>query len=122
MTMMIGRLDDWIQVLVKATASSSTRAIRTGPGSRASRRRTRSSVSAAIAPGPSPPHTGTCCTGRSSWAATSFFRCAYDVDGLSVDEFDNFGPTVRTLRGFVASYDELVATVRDYMLPNPDIT
>ena len=49
------------------------------------------------------------------------FRRAYDVDGMSVEEFDGFGPTVRTLRGFIGSYEELVATVRDFMLPNPDV-
>jgi transaldolase len=48
------------------------------------------------------------------------FRRAYEPDGMTVDEFDSFGATVRTLRGFIASYQELVATVRDVMLPNPD--
>jgi transaldolase len=48
------------------------------------------------------------------------FRRAYDSDGLSVEEFDTFGATVRTLRGFIASYQDLVATIRDLMLPNPD--
>lgn len=48
------------------------------------------------------------------------FVRAYEPDGLSVDEFDAFGATRRTLRGFIASYQELVATVRDVMLPNPD--
>jgi transaldolase len=48
------------------------------------------------------------------------FRRAYDADGLSVEEFDTFGATVRTLRGFIASYQDLVAMIRDLMLPNPD--
>jgi transaldolase len=48
------------------------------------------------------------------------FRRAYEPDGLSVDEFDTFGATRRTLRGFIASYQDLVAVVRDVMLPNPD--
>jgi transaldolase len=48
------------------------------------------------------------------------FRRAYDADGLSIDEFDTFGATARTLRGFIASYQDLVATIRDLMLPNPD--
>lgn len=47
------------------------------------------------------------------------FRRAYEPDGLSVDEFDGFGATVRTLRQFVASYQELVGTVRDVILPSP---
>jgi transaldolase len=49
------------------------------------------------------------------------FRRAYAEDGLSVAEFDTFGPTARTLRAFISSYHELVGLVRDLMLPNPDI-
>ncbi len=49
------------------------------------------------------------------------FRRAYDMDGLSIEEFDTFGPTVRTLRTFIASVYDLMAVVRDFMLPNPDI-
>jgi transaldolase len=48
------------------------------------------------------------------------FRRAYEPDGLGVDEFDTFGATVRTLRAFIGSYHDLVATVRDVMLPDPD--
>ena len=44
------------------------------------------------------------------------FRRAYEEQGLSAAEFDGFGPTVRTLRQFIAGYHELVATVRDFML------
>jgi transaldolase len=49
------------------------------------------------------------------------FRRAYDENGLTEAEFDTFGPTVRTLRGFIESYHELIALVRDIMLPNPDV-
>ena len=49
------------------------------------------------------------------------FRRAYDADGMTVEEFDSYGATVRTLRGFIGSYQDLVATVRDFMLPNPDV-
>ena len=50
------------------------------------------------------------------------FRRAYEPDGLAVAEFDTYGATVRTLRGFIASYHELVRVIReDYMLPNPDV-
>jgi transaldolase len=49
------------------------------------------------------------------------FRRAFEPDGLTVDEFDSFGATVRTLRSFIASYHDLVARVRDFMLPNPDV-
>jgi transaldolase len=48
------------------------------------------------------------------------FRRAYEPEGLSVDEFDSYGATVRTLRGFISSYADLVAVIRDFMLPNPD--
>ena len=50
------------------------------------------------------------------------FRKAYDEDGLSVDEFDTYGATVRTLRGFIQSYHDLQGMIRDeFMLPNPDV-
>jgi transaldolase len=48
------------------------------------------------------------------------FRRAYDADGMTVDEFDSYGATVRTLRAFIGSYQDLVATVRDFMLPDPE--
>lgn len=50
------------------------------------------------------------------------YHRAYTEDGLSVDEFDRFGPTVRTLRQFIAACGELATLVRDVMLPNPDIS
>jgi transaldolase len=50
------------------------------------------------------------------------FRRAYEPDGMTVQEFDTYGATVRTLRGFIASYHELIRVIREeYMLPNPDI-
>jgi transaldolase len=48
------------------------------------------------------------------------FRKAYDEDGLKVDDFDLYGATARTLRGFISSYHELQAVIRDFMIPNPD--
>ncbi len=48
------------------------------------------------------------------------FVRAYEPDGMTVAEFDGYGATRRTLRGFIASYQDLVAVVRDAMLPNPD--
>jgi transaldolase len=48
------------------------------------------------------------------------FARAYEPDGLGIDEFDRFPPTVRTLRTFVASYHELLHAVSDALLPNPD--
>jgi transaldolase len=49
------------------------------------------------------------------------FVKAYQPDGLSVAEFDTYGATVRTLRSFVASYWDLVRTIDDLMLPDPDV-
>ena len=49
------------------------------------------------------------------------FRRAYDEDGMKIEEFDDYGATVRTLRGFIASVHDLMAEVRDFMLPDPDI-
>jgi transaldolase len=49
------------------------------------------------------------------------FRRAYEEEGMKPEEFDGFGPTVRTLRQFSASCQELAAFIRDVMLPNPDL-
>jgi transaldolase len=49
------------------------------------------------------------------------FRRAYEPDGMSVAEFDSYGATVRTLRGFIKSYHDLQGVLRDFMLPNPDV-
>ncbi|NSW52257.1 MAG: transaldolase [Anaerolineae bacterium] len=49
------------------------------------------------------------------------FVRAYQPDGMGVEEFDTFGATLRTLRGFIASYHELQGVVREFMLPNPDV-
>jgi transaldolase len=48
------------------------------------------------------------------------FRRAYSEDGLSVDEFDRFGPTLRTLRQFCSACGDLNAFVRDAMIPDPE--
>ena len=41
---------------------------------------------------------------------------------MTVEEFDTYGATVRTLRGFIGSYHELIRVIReDFMLPNPDV-
>ena len=50
------------------------------------------------------------------------FRKAYNEDGMTPAEFDTYGATVRTLRGFIASYHELIRVIREeFMLPNPDV-
>jgi transaldolase len=48
------------------------------------------------------------------------FVRAYTDGGLGVGDFDNFGPTVRTLRQFIEACHELEAQIREFMLPNPD--
>ena len=45
------------------------------------------------------------------------FGRAFAEGGLSIEEFDSFGPTRRTLRQFVAGCGELGAIIRDFMLP-----
>jgi transaldolase len=49
------------------------------------------------------------------------FQKAFDADGMNVAEFDSYGATVRTLRSFINSYHDLIALIRDFMLPNPDV-
>ncbi|MDR7456478.1 MAG: transaldolase family protein [Armatimonadota bacterium] len=49
------------------------------------------------------------------------FRRAYDENGMTVDEFDTYGATVRTLRQFIEGWHSFVALIRDVMLPNPDV-
>lgn len=47
------------------------------------------------------------------------FRRAYAVDGMTVDEFEDFGATRRTLRQFLAADADLDALVRDHLVPDP---
>lgn len=49
------------------------------------------------------------------------FGRAYEPDWLAPAEFVSFGATARTLRGFIASYHDLIGAVRDIVLPNPDL-
>jgi len=48
------------------------------------------------------------------------FIRAFEPDGLKIDEFDDFPPTRRTLRQFIAGTHELTAMIRDLMIPDPD--
>jgi transaldolase len=48
------------------------------------------------------------------------FARANSENGISIDDFDTFGSTVRTLRQFLAAGADLNAVIRDLMLPNPD--
>lgn len=51
----------------------------------------------------------------------SEFRRAYEANGMTVQEFDTFGATVRTLRTFIQGWHDLVGVIREFMLPNPDV-
>jgi transaldolase len=48
------------------------------------------------------------------------FQRANTENGLTVEEFDGFPPTRRTLRQFIGACHELDGYVRDIMIPNPD--
>jgi transaldolase len=48
------------------------------------------------------------------------FRRASTEQGLSLAEFDSFGPTRRTLRQFISACHELDGVVRDVLIPDPD--
>ena len=48
------------------------------------------------------------------------FSRAYNENGMSVDEFDKFGATVRTLRQFSEATTNVILKVRDLMIPSPD--
>jgi transaldolase len=47
------------------------------------------------------------------------FRRAYEVDGMTVEEFDTFGATRATLRQFLDADAQLDALVRDILIPAP---
>ena len=45
------------------------------------------------------------------------FVRAYDEDGMTIDEFERYGATVRTLRQFLEADAQLDALVRDILIP-----
>jgi transaldolase len=49
------------------------------------------------------------------------YRRASTENGLSLAEFDSFGPTRRTLRQFISACHDLDAVVRDVLIPDPDL-
>ena len=49
------------------------------------------------------------------------FRRAYEQEGLTLAEFDTFGPTRRTLRQFIVACHDLDGVIRDVMIPDPDV-
>jgi transaldolase len=48
------------------------------------------------------------------------FRRANTEGGISIEEFDTFAPTRRTLRQFITACHDLDGVVRDILIPNPD--
>ena len=48
------------------------------------------------------------------------FVRAYEPDGMKPEEFEQYGASARTLRSFIGGYSDLLATIRDFMVPNPD--
>ncbi|MGC1373724.1 MAG: transaldolase family protein [Candidatus Sulfotelmatobacter sp.] len=48
------------------------------------------------------------------------YRRASTENGLSIEEFDSFGPTRRTLRQFISACHDLDNVVRDVLIPDPD--
>lgn len=51
-------------------------------------------------------------------AIPEFVR-AYEPDGMTIDEFDTFGATARTIRGFLEADNDLDKLVRDVITPAP---
>src|SRR6516225_1043782 len=49
------------------------------------------------------------------------FRRASELSGLSIEQFDSFGATRRTLRQFITACHDLDGVVRDILIPNPDV-
>lgn len=47
------------------------------------------------------------------------FNRAYHEHGMTVDEFEDFGPTRKTLRQFLAADADLDGLVRDFLVPAP---
>jgi transaldolase len=47
------------------------------------------------------------------------FHRAYTESGLSIAEFNSFGPTRRTLRQFIGACHDLEGLVRDFLIPEP---
>jgi transaldolase len=48
------------------------------------------------------------------------FVRAYEEGGIAVEDFDSYGATARTMRGFLDATHELANIVRNITLPNPD--
>lgn len=45
------------------------------------------------------------------------FKKAYNENGLSIDEFDHYGATLKTLEQFSEGYDQLIHIIRKFIIP-----
>ena len=50
------------------------------------------------------------------------FRRACEEGGLSIEDFDSFGATRRTLRQFIGACHDLDGVIREFLVPNPDVS
>jgi transaldolase len=48
------------------------------------------------------------------------FRRAFDERGMTVQEFDHYAATRRTLRQFCQAFTDLSSLLREFLIPNPD--
>ncbi|MBN2050607.1 MAG: transaldolase family protein [Spirochaetales bacterium] len=48
------------------------------------------------------------------------FRRAWEPEGMSLEEFDQYGATRRTLRSFISGYEKLLGVIRNFMISDPD--
>lgn len=56
---------------------------------------------------------------ESLYSTLADFRRAYDVDGMTPEQFDEFGATRKTLRQFLGADEDLDQIVRDILVPAP---
>jgi hypothetical protein len=52
---------------------------------------------------------------------SSLTSMGYDEDGMTVAKFDGYGRPCAPC-AFIQSYHDLVGLIRDFMLPNPDVS
>lgn len=49
------------------------------------------------------------------------FRRSYDEEGMTIEDFDQYGPNRVMLHFFISSYYELLGVIREFMIPNPGL-
>jgi transaldolase len=55
------------------------------------------------------------------YSAFPDFRRAIDTDGMTIEEFEQYGASRQTLRQFLNACAELELLVRDVLLPDPQL-